>query len=665
MYDMPLSDAVLVENGAFTRVSRIARAIETNEALATEYAKPSGLTKALIAKAVSMVEEKYGSFEGIGKARGGVYGGDIDKALLRRASLGGPGSFAAKLQAGITGARKRIMGADGKPIRVTLTDRRKIANYLKVRTAYDNALERKKMLRKAALGAKPQGMQFIDRATGQIATSFGKGTGRKAFAKDMKPVYEHTGDRDARARARKAAAAEASYQALLYSGGADVSRRSKRKEIRKSTRDLVASQAEYNAYLASLRAPPTPPSSRRGDFGAGRAGGGGGGGKLTEALKLAKKLKDGGMSWEAAKAQASEKFGVKLPKGKTSANPFSGLGDLALVSNPSGIALLDSVEGAVAGVPVVGEYVAPLVTPAALGAAAFGVHFFAVPYVEKYLPDAAKPFAYTIGGSLVGVASGVVAAKASDSTVRNAAALVGGAAVAIGVGLDLFRKFGGGSTAGDDDFGAVALENRGLGAVALENNGMFGAYEYTGQGALGAVALENTGMFGDGMAYQLAPVSLGFDGEVSALQGAYGRASLADAYFSGPDFDAAEGEALLNGASEFGRAAGSVPYGAAGAKKHHSALAGRRFHRWGWLIKLVGFQNAQQIAGLPPEERLKVINALRKQALSTYQAHMAASGSAAASALPAGIGPTGPMAPAAAPGVGDDFGYGALAVADY
>jgi hypothetical protein len=304
---------------------------------------------------------------------------------------------------------------------------------------------------------------------------------------------------------------------------------------------------------------------------------------------------------------------------------------------------------------VVGEFVAPLVTPAALGAAAFGVHFFAVPYVEKYLPDAAKPFAYTIGGSLVGVASGVVAAKASDSTVRNAAALVGGAAVAIGVGLDLFRKFGGGSTAGDDDFGAVALENSGMfGAVALEN-----------RGSLGAVALENTGMFGDGMAYQLAPVSLGFDGEVSALQGAYGRASLADAYFSGPDFDAAEGEAMLNGASEFGRAAGSVPYGAAGAKKHHSALAGRRFHRWGWLIKLVGFQNAQQIAGLPPEERLKVINALRKQALSTYQAHMAGSGSASASALPAGIGPTGPMAPAAAPGVGDDYGYGALAVADY
>lgn len=663
MYDMPLSDAVLVENGAFTRVSRIARAIETTDSLAQSYNK-SGLSKALVAAAVELVEKNYGSFEGIGPARGGVYGASIDKAALRRAKLG---SFKDKLptlaamsKEARAASRKRVI-IGGKPVRVTLTDRRKIANFLKVRTAYDNALERKKMLRMAALG-KGQDFKFIDRATGKEATSFGKGTGRKAFALEMTPKYEHTGDRDARKAARAAKAQEAAYQALVYASGADVARRAERKQIRKGDRDFASAQAKYYEYLKSRQAPPSAPSSRRAsDFGAGREGGGGGGRQLAEALKLRKALMAKGMSAADATRMAEQKTGAHLPtkmggKGKkTSANPFNGLGDLALVSNPSGIALLDSVEGAVAGVPVVGEFVAPLVTPAALGAAAFGVHFFAVPYVEKYLPDAAKPFAYTIGGSLVGVASGVVAAKASDSTVRNAAALVGGAAVAIGVGLDLFRKFGGGSTAGDDDFGAVALENSGMfGAVALEN-----------RGSLGAVALENTGMFGDGMAYQLAPVSLGFDGEVSALQGAYGRASLADAYFSGPDFDAAEGEAMLNGASEFGRAAGSVPYGAAGAKKHHSALAGRRFHRWGWLIKLVGFQNAQQIAGLPPEERLKVINALRKQALSTYQAHMAGSGSASASALPAGIGPTGPMAPAAAPGVGDDYGYGALAVADY
>jgi hypothetical protein len=653
MYDMPLSDAVLVENGAFTRVSRIARAIETIPALSTQY-KKGKLTQSLVDAAIAHLSSAsgYGTFEGQGA-------GFTDKAARRRAKLGGPGSFAAKLEAKSFGARN-----DSK-VRVTGSDRRRIAKYLGVLTAYDNAMNRKKILRTAALG---QGSGFAFTST-EITRKDGKPGKRKKFEKGMKPVYERTDDRAARSAARSAAAADAAYQQLLYGTSissqtgkpvmADIARRAKRKEIRKSAGDFAAAQVQYDAYLASVRQPLTlaqkrhieglrasvtrrTPGSRHQNAT-----------KLTEALKLAKTYKDQGMSWDEAKIKASNELGVRLAGTPARSNPFHGLGDLALVTNPSGIALLDSVEGAVAGVPVVGAYIAPLITPAALGAAAFGVHFFAVPYVEKYLPDMAKPYAYTIGGSAVGIISGVVAAKTSDATVRNAASLIGGAAVAIGVGLDLFRKYGGGATAGDDDFGAVALENRGsLGAVALENSGMFGA-----------VALENSGMFGDGMAYQLAPVSLGFDGESAALQNAYGRASLADAYFSGPDFDAVEGEALLNGASEFGRVAGSVPYGAAGEKKHHSAYAGRRFHRWGWLIKLVGFQNAQQIASLPPEERLKVINELRKQALATYQAHVAGSGSQ--SGLPTGIGPMGPAAPAAAPGVGDSFGYGALAVADY
>ena len=659
MYDMPLSDAVLVENGAFTRVSRIARAIETIPSLTSAY-KKGKLTQSLVDQAIAAVGGTYGTFEGQGA-------GFTDKEARRRAKLGGKGSFAAKLEAKSFGERRL-----GK-VRVTLSDRRRIAKYLGVLTAYDNAMNRKKILRTAALG---QGTGFAFKTVTRTAKD-GRQYQGKEFEKGMKPVYERTGDRAARSQARSAAAADAAYQQLLYGTSissqtgkqvlADIKRREKRKEFRavdKTTGQRVRSaeqaRIDYEAYLASVRKPLTLAEKRhieglRASV-TQRKGGKGrhqNATKLTEAMQLAQTYKSQGMSWQEAKIKASNDLGVRLAGTPARSNPFHGLGDLALVTNPSGIALLDSVEGAVAGVPVVGAYIAPLITPAALGAAAFGVHFFAVPYVEKYLPDVAKPYAYTIGGSAVGIISGVVAAKTSDATVRNAASLIGGAAVAIGVGLDLFRKYGGGATAGDADFGAVALENRGsLGAVALENSGMFGA-----------VALENSGMFGDGMAYQLAPVSLGFDGESAALQNAYGRASLADAYFSGPDFDAVEGEALLNGASEFGRVAGSVPYGAAGEKKHHSAYAGRRFHRWGWLIKLVGFQNAQQIASLPPEERLKVINELRKQALATYQAHVAGSGSQ--SGLPTGIGPMGPSAPAAAPGVGDSFGYGALAVADY
>ena len=56
MYDMPLNgDAVLVENGAVTRVNRIVRSIERTPALADSYNK-NGLTKDLIIAAIGQVE---------------------------------------------------------------------------------------------------------------------------------------------------------------------------------------------------------------------------------------------------------------------------------------------------------------------------------------------------------------------------------------------------------------------------------------------------------------------------------------------------------------------------------------------------------------------------------------------------------------------------------
>jgi hypothetical protein len=48
-----------------------------------------------------------------------------------------------------------------------------------------------------------------------------------------------------------------------------------------------------------------------------------------------------------------------------------------------------------------------------------------------------------------------------------------------------------------------------------------------------------------------------------------------------------------------------------------SRHAGREGHRWGWLIKLVGMDKAQQIAALSPEKRVEVIARLRKAALES------------------------------------------------
>ena len=80
----------------------------------------------------------------------------------------------------------------------------------------------------------------------------------------------------------------------------------------------------------------------------------------------------------------------RKPRNKKKDNPFGSLGydefgDLAL-SNPSGIGLLDSVENTVSSVPVVGSVIAPIITPAALGAAAAAVHNLRVPRLQGYLP---------------------------------------------------------------------------------------------------------------------------------------------------------------------------------------------------------------------------------------------------------------------------------------
>lgn len=99
----------------------------------------------------------------------------------------------------------------------------------------------------------------------------------------------------------------------------------------------------------------------------------------------------------------------------------------------------------------------------------------------------------------------------------------------------------------------------------------------------------------------------------------YGEASLADAHYSGADFSGPEGQALLNGRHHWYGRYGRPSHRAGGKASAQSHYAGREGHRWGWLIKCVGWQRAQQIAALPPRQRVKVIAQLRKAAIQAYQ----------------------------------------------
>ena len=203
--------------------------------------------------------------------------------------------------------------------------------------------------------------------------------------------------------------------------------------------------------------------------------------------------------------------------------------------------------------------------------------------------------------------------------------------------------------------GGIALENRGLGGIAMDNQGMFGGLGY-----------------GDGMAYELAGLGGGMPFNVASLtppsysgfdQGVsdYAGASPADALYSGADLDVEEGQAACAGHAAYMSRFGHPPVriSAMGGQLTHSHLAGRQGHRWGWLIKMVGFNRFQQIAALPPAQRLAILRKMRAAALAAYKQELSAPAQLpSAEASPVDV--SGTTAVTAGAATGADSSYGAM-----
>ena len=608
MAHLPLRDAILIENGVVTRINRIARAIEYTPALASEY-KSSGLSHNIIREA-----------EAQGKSH--------------RASTKAKG--ASPFRGG--GAKAYAFGEKRtKIVTVTKAARRAIAAALGVLVAYDRGTQRKRMASAQKVSGSWFGkrkMESRDSRLGRVSNDKSQelarfSTGRSSLSSRL----DVAGLTDI--QAISLLAGDSGYHAQAFDKAYTLAKA----KLRSKYRDMGKAQSpEYYAELARLRGLRVGSAFEVGDDKAfGRVG--------PKSLRAARAAQRG-------QAKGRGRKGA----GSVAANPFSDVGTLALTNPNTGIGFLDSIEASVSSVPVVGPYVAPLLAPAAIGAAAFGIHLVAVPKLKEYLPEAAQPFAYTIGGCAVGAVAGVVANMSQDETVRNLAGLLGGAAVAVGVGLDLYNKYGAGAgaTSGDDEYSGLAMagDDDDFGAVGMLDNPI----ALAGESALGAIG------YGDGMAYQTAP--LGYDGDTNTLQGSYNAASPVDAYYSGPDFDAAEGEAIMAGAGAFGRAAGNVPKRAAGQKQAMSHYAGRPYHRWGWTIRMITFPAMQQVAALSPDERLKVINQLRSQALALVaRATEQARAAQLASQPVAQSGEFSAQAPQGAMAGYDMGGYGALVLA--
>ncbi len=330
----------------------------------------------------------------------------------------------------------------------------------------------------------------------------------------------------------------------------------------------------------------------------------------------------------------------------------TGFGALALKTNPStGIKPLDMLTKAIASIPVVGKPIAPFAASLIVGGGAgYGIYFLQEK-AEDHLPPALQPYAIP----LLGVVSAVIVAKQpfgkKSTKEMAAAALVLGSGAVAAFNFAQERRAAKGAVEADADLAMVDTSGD-MGALAMMQNPYthhpaYGAWEYTG----GALNNPYTHHPAYGAYEYTGEGALNNPGHSSE----YSDAHYGDAHYSGDDFDSHEGHALMGGRRKwyqiFGRP-GRRMYNR-GQGGHASQHAGRHGHRWGWLIKLVGFEGARKLAAMPPAQRMAAIKQLKAFAQAKLKELM--NPSLALNSMP--DAPTGPYEEAGAHGAG---GYGAF-----
>ena len=325
---------------------------------------------------------------------------------------------------------------------------------------------------------------------------------------------------------------------------------------------------------------------------------------------------------------SKDKYNSMLPRGLRVANPRRrrknpGLGALALRKNSrmrknpgvlsGALNLFDRSANMLARIPVVGG-LAKYVPTAGVFASAAAIHYYAMRWLGPKLPEygemaggllgqgeygykvgmAAQKVGYTIGGAAV--AATLVAANRylpKFFPSKTAAATFGTAAVGAGVFLDVMDYLRG----RDESMASMDAD--------FTAGGDMSGLAYTG-GELNGAHMNGAHM--NGLAYT------GGDLNGLALTKDYAGAHMGDAEFSGADFDSAEGQCLMQGPGAYHARFGLPVKRGFMNRMGRSPMAGQHGHRWGWLIKMVGFQRAGQIAALPPRKRMAMIAKLRAQA---------------------------------------------------
>ena len=271
--------------------------------------------------------------------------------------------------------------------------------------------------------------------------------------------------------------------------------------------------------------------------------------------------------------------------------------------------ITDKLRRLVGKVPVVGTMASKFVAPLVVGAAAGAIHYYGVKAVQKFAPGVStkiKPVQFTVAGSLVAailmMGNKIPLLKKVPAKTRQQLAA---ASLVLGGGLDTYRWLS--STMGDLGDEYALYDYDGLG---VDLGDEYALYDYDGLGV----------DLGDGMAYDVVPLQQDLG---------YGNASFGDALAAPDDLSVEEGDAALAGPRQWCNRFGQCPV-IRTARGGMSPMAGRPGHRFGWLIKLIGFQRFQQLAAMPPGARVGLIAEMKQQAAALADQRIAAQSSSLA-----------------------------------
>ena len=149
-------------------------------------------------------------------------------------------------------------------------------------------------------------------------------------------------------------------------------------------------------------------------------------------------------------------------------------------------------------------------------------------------------------------------------------------------------------------------------------------------------SVQGLAFLGDGMAYDVVPMA-GMHANPHCMNGAhmsgahmggmhlYGDASAQDATQCPYDLDAKEKAMALRGAAAYMRAFGPVSHRAS-SHDGCSKYAGKHGHRWGWLIKVLGWDRFAKLCKMSAPDRIRAISQLKIACINAAQKSFDSSG---------------------------------------